>query len=162
MVAGEIIVTARFVSVTDGIPRSIEEAQAQDAAIEITPDTAPEVRFNVMEAAPVLQRVALGSTGQGRFTLQVTGFATSRSVDSLSFGFTGAPGSDLRTPTLEADVTQNFRTYYGGNQSASFGSQFTATVEFMLDEGLFEDVGNVSVTAANGSGTSNSVSLSLN
>lgn len=161
-VAGEIVVTARFVSVTEGLPRTVEEAQAQASAIEITPDTLPEVRFTVMEAAPVLQRVALGSTGQGRFTLAITGFATSRSVDSLSFGFTGVSGSDLRTPTLEADVTQNFRTYYGGNQSASFGSQFTATVEFMLDEGVYEDLSNVSVTAANGSGTSNSVSLSLN
>ncbi len=161
-VAGEIVVTARFVSVTEGLPRSVEEAQAQASAIEITPDTLPEVRFTVMEAAPVLQRVALGSTGQGRFTLQITGFATSRSVDSLSFGFTGVSGSDLRTPTLEADVTQNFRTYYGGNQSTSFGSQFTATVEFTLDEGVYEDLSNVSVTAANGSGTSNSVSLSLN
>ena len=161
-VAGEIVVTARFVSVTEGIPRSVEEAQAQASAIEITPDAVPEARFNVMEAAPVLQRVALGSTGQGSFTVQVTGFATSRNVDSLSFGFAGVAGSDLRTPNLEADVTQIFQTYYGGTQSASFGSQFTATVAFTLDEGVFEDLSDVSVTAANASGTSNSVSLSLN
>ena len=161
-VAGEIVVTARFVSVVDGIPRSVEEAQAQPGSLEITPDTVPEARFSVMEAAPVLQRVALGSTGQGRFSVQVTGYATSRSVDSLSFAFAGVAGSDLRTPSLDADVTEVFRTYYGGNQSVSFGSQFTTTVEFMLDEGVFEDLSTVSVTASNAFGASNSVALSLN
>ena len=161
-VAGEIVVTARFVSVVEGIPLTIEQAQAQRGSLEITPDERPEVRFRVTETAPVLRRLALGSTGQGRFTLQVTGFATSREVDSLSFAFSGVSGSSLSTPSLEADVAEAFRTYYGGNQSASFGSQFTATVEFSLDEGVFEDLASVSATAGNGAGSSNSVALNLN
>ena len=161
-VAGEIVVTARFVSVVEGIPLTIEQAQAQKGSLEITPDERPEARFRVMETAPVLRRLALGSTGQGRFTLQVTGFATSREVDSLSFAFSGVSGSSLSTPSLEADVAEAFRTYYGGNQSASFGSQFTATVEFSLDEGVFEDLASVSATAGNGAGSSNSVALNLN
>ncbi len=162
-VAGEIVVTARFFSVPDGFENVPADPQAQlQAGAEITPEMAPELRFNVMEAAPALSQVALGSTGQGRFSLQVTGYSTVREVNSLSFAFTGTAGSDLQTPALEADVSQSFRTYYSGNQSASFGSQFTATVEFALDDGVFEDLSNVSVTAANGSGQSNSVSLSLN
>ena len=162
-VAGEIVLTARFFSVPDGIENAPNEAQAQaGAGAEITPDSVPGLRFNVMEAAPVLSGAALGSTGQGRFGLQVTGYSTARAVNSISFAFTGTAGSDLRTRALEADVSQNFSTYYAGNQSASYGSQFTATVEFTLDEGVFEDLSSVSVTAANGSGQSNSVSLSLN
>lgn len=161
-VAGDIVVTARFVSVTEGIPRTVEEAQARPDAVEITPDTEPEVRFGVMEAAPVIQRVALGATGQGQFSLQITGYATPRSIDSLSFEFSGSAGSDLRTPSLQADVKQAFSSYFGGNQSAGFGSQFTATASFTLDEGVFEDLSNVSVTASNSAGVSNSVSLSLN
>lgn len=161
-VAGEIVVSALFVSVVDGVPRSIEEARAQTTALDITPDARPEVRFNVMEAAPVIQRAALGATGQGRFTLMVTGYATSRTVDTLAFEFTGIAGSDLRTPSLSADVTENFRTYFGGNQSISVGSQFTATVEFTIDEGVYEDLSNVAVTATNSSGTSNSVTVELN
>jgi hypothetical protein len=162
-VAGEIVVTARFFSVPDGIANAPRDAEAQaGAGVEITPDTALELRFIVMEGAPVLSRVALDSTGQGRFSLQVTGYSTAREVNSLSFAFTGTAGSNLQTPALEADVSQNFRTYYAGSQSTSYGSQFTATVDFMLDEGVFEDLEGASVTAANGSGQSNSVSVSLN
>lgn len=161
-VAGDIVITARFVSVTEGIPKTVEEAQAQPDALEITPDTAPEVRFTVMEGAPVLQRVTLGAVGQGQFTLQVTGYATPRSVDSIAFEFTGTPDASLQTPSLQADVTQAFRTYYGGNQSVSVGSQFTASAQFTLEEGVFEDLVSVSVNASNGSGESNSVSVSLN
>lgn len=161
-VAGEIVVTATLMSIREAIPLTIEEATRLETAIDLTPDEVPQARFNVMEAAPVVQRVALGSTGQGRFSVAVTGYATSREVDALSFTFSGIPGSDLSTPSLEASVSDNFRTYFGGNQSAAFGSQFTATVEFSLDEGVFEDLSNVSVTATNGDGTSNSVSLGLN
>ncbi len=161
-VAGEIVVTANLVSINEAVPRTIEQAMRLDTAIDVTPDTLPEARFNVMESAPVIQRVALGQTGQGTFSVLITGYATSRQVDTLSFAFTGTAGSDLRTPSLDAAVTENFRTYFGGNQSTSFGSQFTATVQFSLDEGVFEDLNNVSVTAGNGSGTSNAVSLGLN
>ena len=162
-VAGEIVVTGRFYTVPDGFLSVPSDPQAQlQAGAEITPETAPELRFNVMEAAPVVTSVSLGGTGQGRFSIQVTGYSTAREVGLISFVFTGTEGSDLQTSQFEADVSQKFRTYYSGNQSASFGSQFTATVEFTLEEGVFEDLMAVSVRAANGYGESNSVSLSLN
>ena len=160
-VAGDIVVTAQLYSVPDVLAITTL-AQAQAVAADITPSTAPQVRFRVMEGAPVLSRVDLGTTGQGRFNLQITGYATTRSVESMSFAFSGTVGSLLRTPDLEADVSQAFTTFYGGNQSASFGSQFTATVQFSLDEGVFEDVAQVTVTASNSEGTSNSVTLNLN
>ncbi len=161
-VAGEIMVTARLVSVNEAVPQTIEEALRLETAIEVTPASQPKARFDVLDAAPVLQRVSLGSTNQGRFSVVITGYATSRAVDTLSFAFTGSSSSLLRTPTLESSVAESFQTYYGGNQSRAFGSQFTATVEFMLDEGVFEDIRSVAVSATNASGTSNSVSLGLN
>ena len=160
-VAGDIVVTAQLYSVPDVLAITTL-AQAQAVAADITPSTAPQVRFRVLEGAPVLSRLDLGTTGQGRFNLQITGHATTRSVESMSFAFSGTAGSLLRTPELEADVSQAFTTFYGSNQSASFGSQFTATVQFSLDEGVFEDVAQVTVTAANSEGTSNSVTLNLN
>ena len=160
-VAGEIVLTAQFFSVPNGyLNTRIEQAAASSA--EITPDTRPEVRFNVLEAAPVLQRVNLGGTGQGGFNLQVTGYSTTRSVDSLAFSFTASSGSALATDSINVDVAGSFQTYFGGNQSAASGGQFTVTVNFNVDEGAFEDLGSVSVTATNASGTSNSVSLNLN
>ncbi len=161
-IAGEIVATARLVSINEAVPRTLDEALRLESAIDVTPDSQPQARFVVIESAPVIQRVTLGSTAQGRFSVVITGYATSRAVDTLSFAFTGTPGSLLRTPTLESSVTERFRTYYGGNQSTAYGSQFTATVEFMLDEGVFEDIDRVDVTAANSSGTSGSMSLDLN
>ncbi|MXY68284.1 MAG: hypothetical protein F4Y47_06955 [Acidobacteriia bacterium] len=160
-VAGEIVMTAQFFSVPNGyVNTSIERAAT--ALAEITPDTRPEIRFDVLEQAPVLERVALGGTGQGGFSLQVTGFSTTRSVDSLSFSFTAASGAVLASDSLDVDVSGSFETYFSGNQSAASGGKFTATVGFNVDEGAFEDIQAVSVTATNLLGTSNSVSLDLN
>lgn len=160
-VAGEIVMTAQFFSVPNGYANTSIE-RAATASADITPDTRPEIRFDVLEQAPVLERVALGGTGQGGFSLQVTGFSTTRSVDSLSFSFTAASGAVLTTDSLDVDVSGSFGTYFSGNQSAATGGKFTATVGFNVDEGAFEDIQAVSVTATNFLGTSNSVSLNLN
>ncbi len=163
-VAGEIVAAARFFSVPDGVENRVipNPTSLAAAAADITPEPHPEVRFTVMESAPVLRSIVLGSTGQGGFTLQVTGYSTSRSVDTLSFVFSAASQALLRTTELSTDVTQRFSTYFSGNQAASFGSQFTATVAFTLDEGVFEDIAGVSATASNSLGESNPVSVSLN
>ncbi len=160
-VAGEIVMRAQFFAVPDGIAKTRLE-QAATSSADITPDVIPEVRFGVMESAPVLQRIALGQTGQGGFGLQVTGYVTNRMVDSMTFAFTGATGTALSTKELVADVSDAMRTYFGGNQSTAAGGNFTATIAFSMDEGVFEDLAAVSVTASNALGTSNAVSLALN
>lgn len=160
-VAGEIVLTAQLFSVPNGYANTSFE-RAATASADITPDRRPELRFNVQEAAPVLQRVALGGTGQGGFSLQVTGFSTTRQVDSLAFSFTASSGSLLEHDSFTVDVADSFATYFDSNQSAASGGRFTATVSFSVDEGAFEDIGAVSVTATNFLGASNSVSLDLN
>ncbi len=135
---------------------------AAQIAVDVSPAELPEVRFDVLEAAPVLQRAVLGSTGQGRFSVQVTGYSTVRAVSSLSFEFAGVGSANLTNPSVSVDATESFYTYYGGNQSSSFGSQFTVTVDFTLDSGVYEDIRSVSVTASNSLGESNAVSLTLN
>ena len=131
-------------------------------SVDITPDTIPEVVFTVTKAAPLLRSMTLGSTGQGRFSVLVTGFATSRTVSQLQIAFAGVTGADITTPNLTADVSDPFTLYYGSNQSANFGSLFTATVVFDVNEGEFEDLSTVTITAANELGQSNPVSLTLN
>ena len=131
-------------------------------SVDITPDTIPEVVFTVTKAAPLLRSMTLGSTGQGRFSVLVTGFATSRTVSQLQIAFAGVTGADITTPNLTADVADAFTLYYGSNQSANFGSLFTATVAFTVNEGEFEDLSTVTITAANELGQSNPVSLTLN
>lgn len=127
--------------------------------VDITPDAAPEAVFTVVPAAPLLRYLALGNTGQGRFSVQVTGFATARSVSRLQIVFSGA---NIATANLTADVADAFTLYYAGNQSAASGSSFVATVNFTVEEGNFEDLSAVTITAENELGQSNPVSLTLN
>lgn len=158
-VAGEIVIVPQLFVVPDSAPG---QASAQaPGAVNVTPDSAPELRYTVMEGAPVLRRIALGSSNQGRLAVQVTGFATNRSVSGLTVRLQGEQGAFLRTPDLEADVSHAFTTYYGGNQSSSFGSQFTATVEFIADEGSFDSLDSLTVSTSNSFGTSNAVTLDL-
>lgn len=133
-----------------------------DGQVNITPDTAPEAVFTVVPAAPSLRNLTLGATGQGRFSVQVIGFATSRSVSRLEIAFSGASGANIATTNLTADVADAFTLYYAGNQSAAFGSLFLATVNFAVEEGNFEDLTAVTITAVNDLGQSNPVSLTLN
>lgn len=136
--------------------------KVKNGQVDITPDTAPEAVFTVVPAAPVLYNLALGATGQGRFSVQVIGFATSRSVSRLEIAFSGASGANIATTNLTADVADAFTLYYAGNQSAAFGSSFLATVDFTVEEGNFEDLTAVTITAVNELGQSNPVSLTLN
>ena len=127
--------------------------------VDITPDAAPEAVFTVVPAAPLLRYLALGNTGQGRFSVQVTGFATARSVSRLQIVFSGA---NIAMANLTADVADAFTLYYAGNQSVASGSSFVATVNFTVEEGNFEDLSTVTITAENELGQSNPVSLTLN
>ncbi len=133
-----------------------------DSGVDITPDTDPEVVFTVNRAAPSLRSLALGSTGQGRFSILVTGYATSRTVTQLQIAFAETAGSNLATPNLTVDVLDSFLLYYSSSQSVGFGSVFTATINFTVEEGEFEDLSTVTITASNEVGQSNPVSLTLN
>ncbi len=147
-VAGTITVSATFAT--------------EKGKVDITPDTVPELTFTVNKATPSLQSLTLGSTGQGRFGVLVTGFATSRTVSQLQIAFAGVTGSNITTPSLTTEVSNQFTLYYGGSQSSNFGSLFTATINFTVNEGEFEDLSTVTITAVNEIGQSNPLSLTLN
>ncbi len=160
-VAGLIHTTAQLYRV----PSVIEAASVEQllrVATDVTPDVVPALQFSVMEGAPVLRSVTLGQTNQGVFALNITGYATNRSVNSLSFRLVGGAETLLRTPDLEADISEEFQSYFGSAQSGSTGGQFTATVAMVIDEGAFEDIVSVAVTATNELGSSNTITLTLN
>lgn len=128
--------------------------------VNLTPDPAPEATARIAAAAPELRSVRLNTTNNAGFSVFVTGFATSRSLASLSFQLTAAPDQTLDVTSLSADVADTFAVWYNGNQSGNFGSQFTATVTFTVD-GTLDAIQSISVTAVNELGTSNSVSADL-
>ena len=134
--------------------------QSEIGGFDVTPDPAPELAFTISRNAPELSNLQITNIGDAGFAIQVTGFATSRTVNELSFQFSGAPGSDLTTSSISANVETPFRSWYQGAQSSGFGSQFTATVNFNVD-GDINAIDSVSVTATNEAGVSSPVSIDL-
>lgn len=134
--------------------------QSEVGGFDITPDPAPELAFTVARNAPELRSLQVTTINDLGFAIQITGFATSRTVNELSFQFAGAAGSDLTTSSISASVETSFRSWYQGAQSGGFGSQFTATVNFNVD-GDINSIDSVSVTATNEVGVSNPVSINL-
>lgn len=134
--------------------------QSKIGGFDVTPDPAPELAFTVARNAPELRSLQITNLNDAGFAIQVTGFATSRSVNQLSFQFSGPPGSDLTTSSINANVETPFRSWYQGGQSSGFGSQFTATISFNVD-GDVSSIDSVSVTATNEVGVSSPVSITL-
>ena len=116
-------------------------------SVDITPDTIPEVVFTVTKAGALAAKHDLGLHRAGplqRSGNRIRNLAHRQSIADCLRRVTGA---DITTPNLTADVADAFTLYYGSNQSANFGSLFTATVAFTVNEGEFEDLSTVTITA---------------
>ena len=134
--------------------------QSEIGGFDVTPDPAPELSFSVSRSAPELLDIQIASVNDSGFSLQITGLSTARTVDQLEFQFLGAPGSDLQTTRVTADVSSPFSSWYSSGQSNNFGSQFTATVNFNVD-GEVTSIAGVAATATNGLGTSPPLSIAV-
>lgn len=145
-VAGQIEVTA--------------QVETLRGRVDLTPEEEPTLTYSLAPGAPQLRRAALGNSNNAGFSVLVTGFATSRQISTLQLNLTAAPDAQLTTTTLTADVADAFNAWYQSNQSTGFGSQFTATVTLSVD-GNPDDIASIQVSASNGSGSSNAVTLDL-
>ena len=134
--------------------------EATDVGLDVTPGSAPRTTLTVLRDRPVLRSVVLSSATAGSLTLQVTGFATSRSIQDIELSFTPVPGASLEASTIVADVENAFNSYYQGGGSMAFGSQFTATVNLNVD-GDVDAVDRISVNVGNAEGVSETLTVSV-
>ena len=146
--------------------------------VNITP-TAPEVlQFTVAPAAPALiaaqvtgeataAPVAGQTTSTSSFTIQVTGFATTRSLTSAVVQFSIAPGYSMPTSQFTIDVNPISTVWFQSAASKAFGSQFTIAIPFTFQgvapagQSVLNAITSVSVTMSNAVGSSNSVQVPL-
>ncbi len=142
-IAGVIILTPTF---------SVDSAN-----VDVTPDPKPQLRFLLASDAPRLIDASFGQFTNTGFSILLTGYSTSRAVDRLTLS---VQGNNLSGSGSEVAVSNQFAAWYANGQSTSFGSLFTATLNFVVD-GSTSDVTSVSVTAANALGASESVSVTL-
>lgn len=136
-VAGTITLTARFSA----------------GGTDVTPNPAPTETITIAQAAPVIQSVTFSNTGGG-LTVTVTGYSTTREVQSGTFTFAPAAGSTLSQSAITVQLASPFSTWYSSSASNQYGGQFMLTAPFSVPTNAAQDVIGVSVTLTNSKGAS--------
>ncbi len=143
--------------------------QTQNGAINLTPSPTPTLQFSVASAAPTLLAIsATGATPTG-FILNVTGFSTIRSVDTLTVQFTAATGFSFGTNSqVSVDLHSTSAAWYQSSASQVFGGQFEISIPFTftgtnLPTGTtaIQAIASVAATVSNDVGTSASLQVGL-
>lgn len=93
------------------------------------PPPAPFV-ITVNPTPPVVTKVTVGAVTNGSFTISVTGRSTPRDMTSALFHFALPTNTQPSTLDVTVPLTTAFVAWYGSSSSATFGSTFTATVQF--------------------------------
>jgi hypothetical protein len=123
--------------------------------------------FTVPTAAPTLIAGQVASSTNNSVVLTLTGFSTSRSLTGLTAQFTAAPGFSVPATAINFDLTQASALWFNSSPSIAFGGEFTVTIPFTLQgsvsstQTLIQSVASVSLSVANGTGTSNTVQVAL-
>ncbi len=127
----------------------------QASGENVTPNPPPTQTIRIAALPPAIQDVKATRSGN-TITVVVTGYVTSKQVNSASFTFNPASGANFQTTTINATLDQSFATYYAGAASAGFGSQFKFTQTFTVS-GDSNAVSSVSVVFTNTQGSSPAV-----
>ncbi len=137
------VITLRVTSMTAG-------------GVSILPSPAPSMQVRLARQAPVITSARFAPVSGG-FQVTVVGYSTSRELTRASFTFSQAPGTNLQTTSLSADVASRFADWYRSAASAEHGSRFTLTVNFSV-QGDVNAVAGAAVTLTNAQGDSASAS----
>ncbi len=149
-VAGNITLTPSFVT---------------DGGIVLTPTRPDFLALTLPSSGPVLLNAGLLSKTANTITLQLTGYAPTRSITQIDLRFTPFSGENVSTTQLTLNVESSFQAWYQSTASQAFGSQFTVTIPLTLagdvigtttTSSVADTVQSIAVTIGNRNGTSQS------
>jgi hypothetical protein len=120
--------------------------------VSVTPANVAPVVITIPPAVPVITSTALVREGNV-LTLSIIGFSNTREALKATFQFNPVAGSDITDPNSTLDVTSNFTAWYTTANSDAYGSAFTYTQIFTLDQDA-SIVSSINVTLANTVGMS--------
>jgi len=158
---------------------TITPAFATEAGdVNLTPAPPEVLQFTVAPAAPGLivvqvtgktaaAPVAGQTTSTSSFTIQVTGFTTTRSLTSAAVQFSIAKGFSMPTTQFTIDVNPIATLWFQSTASKAFGSQFTIAIPFTFQgvvpagQSILSAISSVSVTMSNAVGSSSSITTAL-
>ncbi len=140
-------------------------------AVDLTPATPTTLQFSVAGGGPAVlfaQATPSGLTpgaASSTVTISLTGYATSRTLNSVTIEFTPASGFSMPTSRFTLDVRQLAASWFRSAASTPFGGQFNLTVPFTFQAPLassgtiISPIASVSVAATNDGGTSSAVQV---
>jgi len=137
------------------------------SGLDVTPEPADPLLITVPRTAPRLISAQITSLTPTSFTLAITGFSTTRAVSRLEFQFTPASGAVLPASRFDMNVEADSAAWYGSQSSLPFGGNFVVSVPFNLrvSSGTAavpsENIGSVAITAVNGEGPSNTLTVGI-
>lgn len=131
--------------------------------VDLTPSSVPNVNLTVPQLAPQITGLAVSNQTSGGFTVNITGYATSRSVTQIGLQITPAAGLNLTNASLTIPVDSTFQAWYQSAASNAAGSAFTAALPltFSSTSTLTKAIQSIAVTLTNAQGTSQSQSVTI-
>jgi len=113
--------------------------------------------MTVNPTVPVVTKVTFGAFTNNTFSISVTGRSTPRDMTSALFHFALPTNTQPSTLDVTVPLTTAFAAWYGNSSSTTFGSTFTATIQFSFTgpPGSTVPFTAVSVTMTNSVGASN-------
>ncbi len=139
----------------------------QAGNVDLTPAAPTVLQFSVASASPSLIALQIAAQSATGFTIQVTGFTTTRSLTFLAVQFTAAPGFSLSTSQFTINVKPVSTIWFASTASQAFGGQFTLSIPFTFQasvaagQSVLSAIASISVAVSNESGASNSIQTTL-
>jgi hypothetical protein len=138
----------------------------QAGNVDLTPATPDALQLTVPPAAPTLIAIQLTNETATGFTIQATGFTTTRSLTTGNVQFTPASGFSMPNSQFTIDVKQVSTVWFQSAASQAFGGQFRMTIPFTFqgissDQSVLNAIASVSVTMSNESGASNPIQATV-
>ena len=141
---------------------------ALPSGLDVTPTSPAGLPLSVLMGPPHLLNALVSQESQNTFTLQISGYATTRILTALQFQFSAQSSASLPKGNISLNIQPNAQAWFSSAQSQNFGGQFMVTVPFSVASSQTSSttsplslLQSVSITASNDSGTSNAVVVAL-
>ena len=149
--AGNIVITPSF---------------ATQGGYSLTPPSPTTLTLTIARSAPQLTGGSITSETLSSFTLILSGYTTTRGLQTLNIQITPKQGSKFSTSQLTVDVSSAATSWFQGTTSQTFGGSFLIAIPFTLQNGsstndLVHSLQSLSITAVNDAGTSNALSVTI-
>lgn len=138
----------------------------QAGNVDLTPSAPLSSQFTVAPAAPVLLSAQVINPTATGFTVQLTGYSTTRTLTGMNVQLTPAAGYQMANTQFAIDLKTIAAAWFQNTASQAFGGQFKVSIPFTFQvpattvpagqtaPAVFAGITSVSATVANETGTS--------